>query len=55
MVKTMTVKRVITRWLFMNNNTKQYARLTRSENELSGNIKMKNLPTADPQVADDIQ
>ena len=37
--------------LFVNNNTKQYARLTRSENELSGIIKMKNLPTADPQVA----
>jgi hypothetical protein len=37
--------------LFVNSSNTQYARLTRSENELSGIIKMKNLPTSDPQVA----
>ena len=36
--------------LFVNSSNTQYARLTRSENELSGIIKMKNLPTSDPQV-----
>ena len=37
--------------LFVNSSNTQYAKLTRSENELSGIIKMNNLPTADPQVA----
>lgn len=36
--------------LFVNSSNTQYARLTRIENELSGIIKMKNLPTSDPQV-----
>jgi len=36
--------------LFVNSSNTQYARLTRSQNELSGIIKMKNLPTSDPQV-----
>lgn len=37
--------------VYVNNDTQQYARLTRSGNVFGGITKLQNIPTADPEIA----
>lgn len=46
-----SVTRVSLDGVYVQNNDKQYAQLTRTKNELSGQIFLKNLPDSDPSIS----
>jgi hypothetical protein len=46
-----SVTRVSLDGVFIQNNDLQYAQFTRTKNELSGQIFLKNLPDSDPSIS----